>query len=91
MLMLFLSPLAVVNVAHAQNVQIEFDVQNMKNLTDQYKVRKILSSLEGVKRVILSDDETGILLTFDDEVGSLFDIKAALAAQGYPATQMVSL
>lgn len=74
--------------AHAETTEIEFQVANMLGLTDQYKVRKILSGLEGIEKVILVDEEKSVLLTFDDEFSSLFDIKTALASQGYPATDI---
>lgn len=85
---LCLAPFLFVTSVLAETVQIEFQVSNMQSLTDQYKVRKILSSLDGILKVILTDDENGVLLSYDDEASSLFDIKASLAAQGYPATNI---
>lgn len=76
------------NVAFAEIVKVEFNVANMKNLTDQYKVRKILWSLEGIKKAILLEDDEIVLLNFDDEFSSLFDIKTAMAAQGYPTSNI---
>lgn len=84
--MLALTSITFATSANAETAQIEFKVVNMRGLTDQYKVRKILSSLEGIRKVVLTDDLDVVLLVFDDELSSLFDIKTALAAQGYPAT-----
>lgn len=86
-----LAPVLYAIPASAETVQIEFEVSNMDGLTDQYKVRKILSTLDGIAKVILTDDENIVLLTFDDELSSLFDIKTALASQGYPATHIKQL
>lgn len=86
-----LAPLVYAVPAQAETVHLEFEVSNMQSLTDQYKVRKILSTLDGITKVILSDDEYMVLLTFDDELSSLFDIKSALASQGYPATSIKQL
>lgn len=79
-----------VQVAHAENLRIEFTIKTMQNLTDQYKVRKILSSLEGAVTVILNVGDDVVILTYDDDKNSVFDIKAALAASGYPATNVKS-
>ncbi|MBL1420438.1 MAG: hypothetical protein COC24_008010 [Alphaproteobacteria bacterium] len=90
-LALSLLPMGLVTPAIAETVQVEFKVVNMQGLTDQYKVRKILSALDGIEKVILTDDNDIVYMVFDDELSSLFDIKTALAAQGYPATEIKSL
>ncbi|MGL1919505.1 MAG: hypothetical protein OCD03_00610 [Hyphomicrobiales bacterium] len=77
-------------MAQAEIVRIEFTIVKMQSLTDQYKVRKILSTLDGIQKVILNDGDDDVVLTFDNESSSLFDIKTALAAQGYPATDIVN-
>ncbi len=82
------TPLGVTSVANAKNIQIELEVANMNGLTDQYKVRKILSSVEGVLSVVLNAGEDIVTLVYDDVVASLFDVKTSLAAQGYPATEV---
>lgn len=89
-LALGLLPMSLVTPAVAETVQVEFKVVNMLGLTDQYKVRKILSALDGIEKVILTDGDIVVLMVFDDEMSSLFDIKTALAAQGYPATEIKS-
>ncbi|PCI85980.1 MAG: hypothetical protein COB24_11045 [Hyphomicrobiales bacterium] len=88
---LSLLPIGLVSPAIAETVQVEFKVVNMQGLTDQYKVRKILSALDGIEKVILTDDNDIVFMVFDDELSSLFDIKTALAAQGYPATEIKPL
>ena len=90
-LMLGLLPMCLVTPAAAEIVQVEFKVEDMHGLTDQYKVRKILSALDGIEKVILTDDDDVVFMVFDDELSSLFDIKTALAAQGYPVTEMKRL
>lgn len=80
--------LSMATTVYAEIVRIEFQVAAMGGLTDQYKVRKILSGLDGIQKVILADGDNNVALTFDDELSSLFDIKTALASQGYPATQI---
>ncbi|MBL1240471.1 MAG: hypothetical protein COB13_001360 [OCS116 cluster bacterium] len=90
-LTLSLLPLSFVTPAVAETVQVEFKVVDMQGLTDQYKVRKILSALEGIEKVILTDGDDIVFMVFEDELSSLFDIKTALAAQGYPVTEMKRL
>lgn len=82
-------PVTFATISHAETILIEFHIANMQSLTDQYKVRKILSALEGVEKIILTDLDKMILLTFDDELSSQFDVTTALAAQGYPATNVM--
>ncbi|NRA87945.1 MAG: heavy-metal-associated domain-containing protein [Rhizobiales bacterium] len=82
--------LPVISVS-AEIIEIEFKIVNMRGYTDEYKIRKILSDIKGVQRAIIEDGAGKVLLTFDDQITSLFDIKTALASQGYPATKIAVL
>lgn len=77
--------LAAPNVSVASVITIELQIEKMQNFTDQYKVRKILSTLDGIEKVILLDGDTSVFITFDDDLSSLFDVKTALSVQGYPS------
>lgn len=83
--------LAVPQVSFASVITIELQIEKMQNLTDQYKVRKILSSLDGIQKVILIDGDTTVFVTFDDDLSSLFDVKTALSVQGYPTQSLQTL
>ncbi len=79
----------LVGSAVAEMVTVELRINNISNFSDQYKVRKILSVLEGVRKVIIIDGNNNVLISFENEQSSLFDIKTALAAQGYPTTETI--
>ena len=61
-------------------------VENMTCATCPYIVRKAISAVPGVSKVVVSYEKKTAIVTFDDAQTSLGAVTAASTNAGYPAT-----